>query len=342
MRRVLQRFREPKKALLYYGGKAVLAAKPRRMPLLPVAIDVEPINVCNLRCDHCQVTHREAFTKEILTPASFRHILAQFPNLATVKLQGMGEPFLNPHLPDLALEAEKRGVAVSVVTNGTIDAPEPYARLQRVNKLTISVSLDGAHPATQQAIRPGSSFDTVVRTIERLVQGRRQGQTVTVTTVLTSKNAAELREIVRLAKGLGVDLLCLQTVLIGWGKETMERLNSGIRVADADLAEIVRSARAEAAACGLKLNVMEKDRYDHRATCPWPWRSVFISAGGEVVPCCMIGDPETVSFGNLFQTPFSTIWNSPQYRLLRKNIAAHRLPHYCRGCYAAAPEREEK
>lgn len=341
MRKVLLRLREPKKALFYYGGKAALAVRPRQMPLLPLAIDVEPINVCNLRCAHCQVTHRKETTKQVLTPSSFRDILVQFPNLAAVKLQGMGEPFLNPFLPELALEAAKRGVAVAVVTNGTIEDPEPYARLQRLPKLTLSVSLDGADAATQESIRPGSSFEAVVGTIERLVRGRREGQAVTVTTVLTTKNAAQAVDMVRLAKELGVDQLCLQTVVIGWGKERLERLNSGIRVADADLGEVVLAARAEAAARGLKLNVMEKDRYDKRKKCPWPWRSVFISAAGDVVPCCMIGDPATATLGNLLQTPFSSIWNSPQYRLLRENISAHRLPPFCRGCYSVAPEGEE-
>ena len=67
--------------------------------------------------------------------------------------------------------------------------------------------------------------------------------------------------------------------------------------------------------------------------CKWPWSSTFIATNGEVVPCCVISDPNIVSFGNIFEEDFRKIWNNEHYRTLRKRIKDHNIPFYCSDCY---------
>lgn len=97
----------------------MLTFQVKESTLLPATIDIEPNNNCNLRCEHCQVSH---WTKDIryLDIKSYRYILNQFPYLLSAKLQGMGEPFLNRQLPFMLKEGEERGISMLVFTNGTI------------------------------------------------------------------------------------------------------------------------------------------------------------------------------------------------------------------------------
>jgi sulfatase maturation enzyme AslB (radical SAM superfamily) len=68
-----------------------------KIPALPSILDVEPINQCNFRCPHCQVTHWNK-AKTRLDVDGLTKLLDQFPKLLRVKLQGMGEPLLNKEL----------------------------------------------------------------------------------------------------------------------------------------------------------------------------------------------------------------------------------------------------
>ncbi len=67
--------------------------------------------------------------------------------------------------------------------------------------------------------------------------------------------------------------------------------------------------------------------------CYWPWSSVYISAEGDVVPCGVIGNPETLSFGNIVATSFDSIWNGSRYQAFRQAMSRGTLPTVCHGCF---------
>ena len=67
--------------------------------------------------------------------------------------------------------------------------------------------------------------------------------------------------------------------------------------------------------------------------CPWAWKSAYIAANGDVVPCCVIADSAVANMGNVFEQDFKDIWNSPGYQELRERISTHDLPDYCKHCY---------
>lgn len=63
--------------------------------------------------------------------------------------------------------------------------------------------------------------------------------------------------------------------------------------------------------------------------CNFPWRTVFIDQQGDVAPCCQTGRPIV---GNVNETPFLEIWNSPAYQALRGGFVTGELVDYCRNC----------
>ncbi len=74
---------------------------------------------------------------------------------------------------------------------------------------------------------------------------------------------------------------------------------------------------------------------------PWSacfrmWQSTYITANGNVLPCCIspfsTTDYAGLILGNVFQTPFRDIWNNGRY--VKRRIALHtgQPLHPCEGC----------
>lgn len=342
--RKAQRLRYPRRLVNYVVSEVARRLKLSFAPALPSRIDIEPINTCNLKCPHCQVTYWNKEPRS-LDQARFESILRQLPHLMTIKLQGMGEPFLNRDLMEMIRAGERRGIAMHLFTNGTVMGPglaEQIAHLQRTH---LCVSIDGATAQTHDNIRVGSSLPRIVAAIHDLVarRGPSRQPVITMYSVLTQANIHEAAGLVQLAHSLGVDGITLQTVLTGWGKKEIDQRNESLRLSEQgpELADALRAAQKEAQSSGVTLEVSTEDRYTRTHPCPWPWTSAYITAGGDVVPCCILADSETMRMGNVFSSDFRTIWNSRQYRSLREQIRKHDLPACCRGCYGNKPAHHE-
>lgn len=170
--------------------------------------------------------------------------------------------------------------------------------------------------------------------LSRLVslRGQRSTPRIEVWTVVTRSNLAELPALVRLVRELGADALTLQLFVSDWGKDSMRSQAEALRV-DPDhptLAEAMETARA----VGLPLEVYRGNLLSRRKKCSWPWTGAFVAANGDVVPCCILADADVARMGNLFEQPFTEIWNSSGYQDLRRQIRDHELPDYCRNCYS--------
>jgi pyrroloquinoline quinone biosynthesis protein E len=267
----------------------------------------------------------------------FNRILAQFPGLLSIKLQGMGEPLLNRELVDMLREGEKRGISMQFITNGTVLDPSLAGQLLDLKRTHIGFSLDGATAETFESIRTGASFDKVVANIRELT--RRRGKHVypliSVTAVVTRHNLHEIPVLVRLAKELGVDSINLQTALTNWGKQEMDHYNETIRVSpqSEQVDAVFREAKRIAGEIHIDLHIWREDYYTKRNKCPWPWKRAFVAANGDVVPCCILADSDTIKMGNLFEQSFAEIWNSQPYRDFRHRIKSHRLHDFCKNCY---------
>lgn len=333
---MIKRWMSVRRIISYIGIRISAIIKPGYVPFLPVTLDIEPNNTCNLRCPHCQVTYWKK-ERSYLDAEGFGRILDQFPGLVRIKLQGMGEPMLNDQFLQMLKEGERRGIAMNIVTNGTVCRGEVVQALLELEGTEITFSLDGASAAVFEKIRVGSSFAGVTENIRNLTtaRGDRKWPRITGWTVVTADNISELSSIVRYSADLGLDDLTIQTFLSDWGKPEMRVYTGPVRIdlVSPVLAESVKAAKSAAAECGVRLQVASHDHYSNDNKCPWPWKSAFITASGDVVPCCIVADPDTMKMGNLFEEDFRTIWNSPGYRKLRSRIKSGDLPEFCRNCY---------
>ena len=70
--------------------------------------------------------------------------------------------------------------------------------------------------------------------------------------------------------------------------------------------------------------------------CQRPWTLSYVTANGNVLPCCIA--PWTAKnyrgalLGNAFTDDFSTIWNGERYQQFRETFESDVAPDPCRGC----------
>src|SRR5439155_13300251 len=98
---------------------------------LPEELYLEVTNRCNLRCRTCPQFFGMSEASADLTVERVAQIAAQLPRLKRAVLHGIGEPLLNPHLPQIVTLLKARGVHVLFNTNGTLLRPARIADLAR-------------------------------------------------------------------------------------------------------------------------------------------------------------------------------------------------------------------
>jgi len=83
----------------------------------------------------------------------------------------------------------------------------------------------------------------------------------------------------------------------------------------------------------VQVNRYDGDFMTKEKPCEWPWKSMYIDASGNVVPCCVLADSDTMNFGNVFEKNAKHIWNSKKYIDFRKQHATGNIPDVCKACY---------
>lgn len=309
--------------------------KLEKIPILPISIDVEPTNRCNFRCPYCQLTYWSKKNID-LSLSSFKTILAQFPNLNFLKLQGIGEPLLCKDFIDMLQYAESKYINIDFTTNGSIKSKRLIDIVEKLNRTQIRFSIDGANEDNYNKMRPEGKIKSIIEFASQLVKARasKSQPKIILWMVLTKYNINEISELIHLAKKMNIECVGLQTTLHDWAKTEVKELNKTLKCDDNSelFTNNIKMSKNLAKSLGIEL-IVENSLLTKKKKCKWPFTSAFISANGDVVPCCWLSDSDTVKMGNVFEEDFNVIWNSKEYRELRKSIKKHKLKAYCKSCY---------
>ncbi|MBI3825268.1 MAG: radical SAM protein [Candidatus Rokubacteria bacterium] len=286
----------------------------------PLFLQVEPTILCNLECAFC-INPFLPRTRTSLTLAKFQQLLDQAPSVAKISLVGIGESTMNKELWAIVRHAKSRGIEIGTTSNGTILTDRIFNEIFDSGLDFLNFSLDGATKGTYEKMRPGAVFEDVLANIERVVtEARRRGRPpIAIWFLSTSQNIGELPMMVDLVKELGVTRLCTQGVHY-WGHEDW---HGRAREANSipELRQTLREVAARARANGIAFQALNFPDVTAERGCKWPWKGSYITADGFVTPCCENGsDPDKINFGNVFQTPYAEIWNSPAYQQFRRDL----------------------
>jgi radical SAM protein with 4Fe4S-binding SPASM domain len=322
---------------------------------LPRFAQIEPVGQCNLRCRMCPIQFRpdgQSGPSAFMPFDTFRRLLDQFTGLAELHLQGLGEPLLHPRFYDMVSLAAQRGLHVSTNTNMTVMTEEQAARCVDSGLAEIHVSIDAASAEAYEAVRVRARFDKVLRNLRRLVAAKaRRGSPlphISLVAVLMRRTLGGLPALVRLAAAEGAESLSVQQLCHDFGESTLPPRYLPMRdfidtemltPTDLPAAEAVfEEARAEAQRQRIALRLPRLAPRAHppgtsgRQRCDWPWRGAYLSYDGKAMPCCMVGTPDRIHFGDMAAESVATVWNNDAYQAFRTQLASTNPPEVCASC----------
>src|SRR3989338_10550250 len=197
---------EPHKALhAVQTALGFLAFEP------PWSVQVEPCNMCNLHCDFCSAPPWELERqKRFLSYESAKKIIddvSRYTHYLWFWLAG--EPFLNPQAGKIIRHATSRGMHVIVSSNCMLLTEKVAEEVVDARLDELIVSADGASKQSSEAMRKGSTFETVVKNIKFLSDlKRRKGVSkpqIIMQVIVSKKNEHEIEAFKQLAREVGAD-----------------------------------------------------------------------------------------------------------------------------------------
>jgi MoaA/NifB/PqqE/SkfB family radical SAM enzyme len=319
-------------------------------PPLPRFAQIEPIGKCNLACRMCTVNDRGDEVAE-LSLERFEQLLDQMPGLQELHLQGLGEPMLHPQFFDMVAMAAGRGIKVSANSNLTLLTPRRAQACISSGLASLSVSLDGATAAVYEAIRLKANFAKVLRNLQRLVDARDEAGSaleVRLVMVLMRANLHELPALVQLAHDHRVGWILVQRLSSDLTQPDLPQRYIPIKqyveqaeLGPADLAEaevVFAQARALAAERGVRLSLPRLQPTTERGgRCDWPSTQLYLTAAGELLPCCMVATADRASFGKVFEPGSDASmllqrWHGAPAQEFRAALASDHPPAVCQSC----------
>ncbi len=295
----------------------------------PLALTWEITNRCNLDCSFCflQPALLNDATGELSTAEALEVVDAAARLRAGLYLTG-GEPLVRADLAEIVARARARGLRIGLNTNGVLLASERGRRLLDARPTFLLVSphsLDAGTP-TGASEREGLAF----------LARHRNGTRVLLNCVLPH---ADTESVVRLARDLALDGVTFQHPTLftprlraehalAWTRHTGEP-DPGLAAPDAPAAGFPRPAwlpssngipvwvKPDLSASELATWYGDGGR-TIEARCHYPWTDLRVLADGRVVFCQFIQR----ALGNVREQPLESIWNSPDFRRLRRALDA--------------------
>ena len=288
---------------------------------------------CNFRCTFGGVPcKRQAGGGVVqsgdMTPETLRAVLDTYPTIQSVCLAGFGEPLLHKNISGLLDVARERGLTAGLITNGS----RLWAALPTLDRYSdvlsyVSVSLNAATEEEHRALTGSGDWDKVLHGIE---DGLHRGLRVGISSVVTRRNVGGLRDLLSLAKRLGVAFVHLHGPLPHDGV-TAEFERDHIDAYDDHLLDMLEvEARTfpgaelvEAWPQPIGLEDVPPGR------CVSPFVSIGVDAAGNVTGCRRVDEPRPENGG------FAWGWHSAYFSELIAATTGDRPEAHpeCRGCF---------
>lgn len=324
--------------------------RPRVAPALPRSLYLETTNRCDSKCRTCARTFNTLEPPKDLTLSELKGVVDQFPVLDRVVLHGIGEPLLNRELVPMIRYLKAKGATVLFNSDAITLTPARARGLIESGLDEYRVSMDAATRETYLTIRGVDRFDRVVGNVQTLVDLQRTLDRATprVSIWFTAMrvNLEELPAFVRLAEKIGVPEVYVQRlVFYGRGLAVRDQsLHASLQEQEQRLLEeaerVARTAGIALRASGLTtpLQSLAGTAEQRRpwAGCQRPWSLSYVTANGNVFPCCVspwvAKNYSGTILGNAFEQRFDDIWNGERYQRFRADFESDTPPDPCRGC----------
>lgn len=298
---------------------------------------------CNMRCAHCGSSCTTALPGE-LTTAEALDLCDQIADLGVrrVTLSG-GEPLLRADWPRLAERLTRRGVRVTMISNGWLLSRAEVEAARRAGIVIIGLSLDGLE-ATHDAIRKPGSHRRVVEALGLL---RSLDVPTNVITTVFKRNVAELPAMTALLVEHRVNRWQMQlgcaTGNLGGRRDDWPEPRDVVTVLDFAV-QVTRDTPLVVSLVDSVGYYTPQDREVRRKLgceeavwggCPAGRRAFGIRHDGDICACNVLRDEGAIE-GNIRESRLERIWTTPgAFQAYRSRTRAS-LTGLCRECQYGA------
>ncbi len=287
----------------------------------PPIVNVEPTNVCNLRCPLC-VTGSMQMKRSYgrMNVEKFKTFIDQVADkIIYVTLYHQGEPYLHKEFNDMVTYAKSKGVYVTTSTNAHFFTPELAESVVKSKIDSMIISLDGVTQETYEKYRVLGKLDTVLEGIRNVVEAKQRLKSkvpyLFLQFLVMKQNEHEIPQVKALANELGVDRLLIKTTQVMTLDEAKEWLPENDKYRRYELTEEAFRVK------------------QGQGVCPRVWMTTLIDWDGQVVPCCFDKNGEH-ALGHLDNgQSFDEIWKNEKYSDFRTRMLTNRNSiDICRNC----------
>lgn len=274
-------------------------------------------DACNLRCRHCYCTD---FTYQPFQNEKISFILEQYRALldylhkpGRVQFAG-GEPFASPILFDAIRYARELGMAVRVLSNGTLASDEICQKLKEAGCYIVQVSIEGKKK-TNDFIRMKGSYK---KALEGMKLMREHGIEITVAMTLSRTNFQDIEHVFKLASRYANRIGFHRLVPIGTGKsmqkdmllpEELLSCYEKILLLKKEYPELDVPLRDP-----LWQSYISKSQQKSVTGCSAGYNGLCIGSNGDVYPCRRL----PVKIGNVFEESLIELWHHEIMKNLRE------------------------
>ncbi len=288
---------------------------------IPPIVNVEPTNLCNLKCPLCTTGSGDMQRpRGKMNFELYRTFVDQVADRAIyMTLYHQGEPYLLKDFNRFVRYAKDQGMYVNTSTNAHFFDKESAGDVVASGLDSMIISLDGVTQESYSRYRVGGSLQTVLDGIRSLVAAKKQAGSKTpylfLQFLVMKHNEAEIAAVKILADQLGVDRLLIKTIQVMTAGEARQWLPENDKYRRYNLANSRLSVKRGTGAC------------------PRLWLTTLVDWDGPVVPCCFDKNGQYV-MGHIEKgDQFTKIWRSPKYMAFRDRMLKHRNSiDICRNC----------
>ncbi|MDD5556367.1 MAG: radical SAM protein [bacterium] len=309
---------------------------------MPLYLQIETTNRCNLRCVQCFRREFDAEDRD-LPIGLFRNLIGDAAP-RSVLFCGTGEPFMSPDMFEMLRIAGTQGITTAANTHGILSRDRMRAIAESPLD-SLRISMDAASEEAYARIRINGRYARLVENIDELLSTSRRRPVVQLNVVIQKNNIGELSDILDFARLHQIAFVYFMFGYSFGSARIWGELLGG--VAYEDITRAVARARAHARRIRIPTNLRFISRnlpaywrkmHDpslpgmESRSCMKPWISSYITASGDVTPCCRLLDRSDV-MGNIAESSFSAVWNGEKYRAFRSKIRRGEMQSpSCREC----------
>lgn len=289
---------------------------------VPIYIDIELTNYCNIRCNMCPVgTKNMKRHQGMMNSETFERVCQQIEknDIKGVRLIRWGEPTIHPYFLEYLKRLKQiEGLLVHFNTNGIHLSDRMLTEIVNMQIDSVKFSFQGIDELTYSEMQSGGKFNTIIDNIKRLyeIRGNAEKPYIFVTTTTTYESSEEIKYFKN-----EIEKYCDELVV---GKTNIEFVDLNEMNISSDRYKLYKDY----------INNNKMTRMPYLQVCPELFDKLSINWDGTVSACCKDFDNQMI-IGNIMEQDIKELFHNRIENEYRKSLVEKEytsLP-LCEKCY---------